>query len=149
MMTIDNYQGALSALFGESKAIASANVVVDAGQAAVGILKKSYDSVSPATALAFQISQFALLAVTTASSLKQINSAKPGSRGFSAPTPGGGGFTSQAPTTQTASSETQQQLDITDATSRDQGAIRAYVIAGEVTSAQEANARITQRRVIG
>ena len=37
--TIDNFQGALASLFGESKAVASANVLIDAAQAGVGLIK--------------------------------------------------------------------------------------------------------------
>jgi hypothetical protein len=151
--TIDNFQGALAALFGESKAVASANVLVDAAQAGVGIIKTAQKGGNIVSAPLYIASQFALLGATTIASLKQINSTTPGSRGgsFTPVSPGGGGFSSQAPTTQTASSQTEQQLDITEASSRGQQPqpIRAYVLAGNVTSAQEADARITQRRVVG
>jgi len=149
--TIDNFQGALAALFGESKAVASANVLIDAAQAGVGIIKTANKGGNIVSAPLYIASQFALLGATTIASLKQINSTTPGSRGgsFTPVSAGGGGFTSQAPTTQTASSQTQQQLDITEASSRGQQPIRAYVLAGNVTSAQEADARITQRRVVG
>ena len=150
--TIDNFQGALAALFGESKAVASANVLVDAGQAAVGIIKASQQGGIFAS-IPYQISQFALLGATTAASLKQINSAEPGGSrggGFRAPSiRGGAGFSSQAPTTQTASSLAETQLDITDATSRGQQPIRSYVLVGDVNSAQEAAAKLNQRRVVG
>ncbi len=149
--TIDNFQGALAALFGESKAVASANVLVDAAQAGVGIIKTAQKGGNIVSAPLYIASQFALLGATTIASLKQINSTTPGSRGgsFNPVAPGGGGFSSQAPTTQTATSATQQQLDVTEASSRGQQPVRAYVIAGEVTSAQEANARLNQRRVVG
>ena len=148
--TIDNFQGALAALFGESKAVASANVLIDAAQAGVGIIKTANKGGNIVSAPLYIASQFALLGATTIASLKQINSTTPGSRGGSfTPVSPGGGFSSQAPTTQTATSATQQQLDVTDATQSQQGAIRAYVLAGNVTSAQEADARITQRRVVG
>ena len=152
MGTIDNFQGVLTAMFGESKALASANVLIDAAQAGVGIIKTANRGPgNQITAPLYIASQFALLGATTIASLKQINSTTPGSRGgsFTPVSAGGGGFTSQAPTTQTASSQTQQQLDITEASSRGQQPIRAYVLAGNVTSAQEADARITQRRVVG
>ena len=149
--TINNIQGALTALFGESKALASANVLIDAAQAGVGIIKTAQKGGNIVSAPLYIASQFALLGATTIASLKQINSTTPGSRGgsFTPVAPGGGGFSSQAPTTQTASSQTEQQLDITEASSRGQQPIRAYVLAGNVTSAQEADARITQRRVVG
>lgn len=115
--TIDNIQGALAALFGESKALASANVLIDAAQAGVGIIKTANKGGNIVSAPLYIASQFALLGATTIASLKQINSTTPGSRGgsFTPVAAGGGGFTSQAPTTQTASSQTQQQLDITEA----------------------------------
>ncbi len=149
--TIDNFQGALAALFGESKAVASANVLIDAAQAGVGIIKTANKGGNIVSAPLYIASQFALLGATTIASLKQINSTTPGSRGgsFNPVSPAGGGFSSQAPTTQTATSATQQQLDVTEASSRGQQPIRAYVLAGNVTSAQEADARITQRRVVG
>ena len=148
--TIDNFQGALAALFGESKAVASANVLIDAAQAGVGIIKTANKGGNIVSAPLYIASQFALLGATTIASLKQINSTTPGSRGGSfTPVSPGGGFSSQAPTTQTATSATQQQLDVTEASSRGQQPIRAYVLAGNVTSAQEADARITQRRVVG
>ena len=148
--TIDNFQGALASLFGESKAVASANVLIDAAQAGVGIIKTANKGGNIVSAPLYIASQFALLGATTIASLKQINSTTPGSRGGSfTPVSPGGGFSSQAPTTQTATSATQQQLDVTEASSRGQQPIRAYVLAGNVTSAQEADARITQRRVVG
>ena len=149
--TIDNFQGALAALFGESKAVASANVLIDAAQAGVGIIKTANKGGTIVSAPLYIASQFALLGATTIASLKQINSTSPGSRGgsFNPVAAGGAGFSSQAPTSATASSQTQSQLDVAEASSRGQEPVRAYVIAGEVTSAQEANARITQRRVVG
>jgi hypothetical protein len=51
--------------------------------------------------------------------------------------------------TPTSANPTQNQLDVADATQSRQAPVRAYVIAGEVTSAQEADARLTQRRVVG
>ena len=86
---VDNIQGALAALFGENKAIASANVLIDAAQAGVGIIKNS-QTTGP-FAIAYQASQFALLAATTIASLRQINSAEPGSAG-TPDTPRGGGL---------------------------------------------------------
>lgn len=150
--TIDNFQGALTALFGESKAVASANVLVDAAQAGVGIIKAAQEG-GPFAAPFYIASQFALLGATTIASLKQINSASPGKGGGvggGAPRlPGGASGGAQLPQTPTTQTPTQQQLDVADATQSQQGPVRAYVIAGEVTSAQEANARITQRRVVG
>lgn len=145
--TIDNFQGALSALFGESKAVASANVLVDAGQAAVGIIKASQQGGFFAS-IPYQISQFALLAATTVASLRQINQAEPrGGGGGGAPRlPRGSAV---IPTTPTTTNPAQTQLAVADATQREEQVVRAYVIAGDVTSAQEANSKIRQRRVVG
>jgi hypothetical protein len=146
--TIDNFQGALTALFGESKAVASANVLIDAAQAAVGIIKNS-QSTGP-LAIAYQVSQFALLAATTVASLRQINSAEPGGGGSTStpkPSPiGGGAFTGALPGTggtPTSGIPT---------TSNPQGGnepIRAYVISQDVTNGQEASAAINRRRRLG
>lgn len=146
--TIDNFQGALSSLFGESKAVASANVLVDAGQAAVGIIKASQQG-GFFGSIPYQISQFALLAATTISSLKQINSAQPTGGG-------GGGFNRPqapsaaiplTPTVATATLEEQANIATAGTDSRDQ-VVRAYVIAGDVTSGQEAESKIRQRRTV-
>jgi hypothetical protein len=152
--TIDNFQGALTALFGESKAVASANVLIDAAQAAVGIIKNSQGT-GP-LAIAYQISQFALLAATTVASLRQINSAEPGSSG-------GGGFTAPKPTPVTGGASIfTGALPGTGGTPTTgvptQGSptgggraepIRAYVIAQDVTTGQEADAAINRRRRLG
>ena len=64
----------------------------------------------------------------------------------------GGGVQAAAPQpafTPTVATPTEQQLGVADATQSQQAPIRAYVLAGSVTSAQEADARITQRRVVG
>jgi hypothetical protein len=149
--TIDNFQGALTALFGESKAVASANVLIDAAQAAIGIIKNS-QSTGP-LAIAYQISQFALLAATTVASLRQINSAEPGSGGTPStpkPTPITGGFsaftgalpgTGGVPTSGTPTTGTPEGGRTEP--------IRAYVVTQDVTNGQEAQAAINRRRRLG
>ena len=145
--TIDNFQGALTALFGESKEIASANVLIDAAQAAVGIINSSQKFKDPTgtLAIAYQISQFALLAATTVKSLQTINSAQPGSTNSpsypkpTAPNVGGVGISYGAPT-----------LGIGGTTpgGRTQP-IEAYVVSGTVTNAQQADAQLRRRRTLG
>jgi len=145
MGTIDNIQGALTALFGESKAVASANVLIDAAQAAVGIIKNSQGT-GP-LAIAYQASQFALLAATTIASLRQINQAEPGStqtpnipKGVNTTPRGiaGGSFiggTSGVPAGGIAGGG--------------EPPIRAYVVTGEVTNGQIAESQIRRRRSLG
>lgn len=134
---IDNLQGALGALFGESKAVASANVLIDAAQAGVGIIKNS-QSTGP-LAIAYQATQFALLAATTAASLRQINSTEPGDT--TAPgTPRPGGIPLPQVTGGTAT--------VTPSTQSSTPPMRAYVVSGEVTSAQQAEAQINTRRTL-
>lgn len=147
--TIDNFQGALTALFGESKAVASANVLIDAAQAAVGIIKNS-QSTGP-LAIAYQISQFALLAATTVASLRQINSAEPGSSG-SPTTPksspiGGGAFTGALPGT--GGSVPTSGTPTTGIPQGGNEPIRAYVVTQDVSNGQEAAAAINRRRRLG
>ncbi len=143
---IDNIQGALAALFGENKAVASANVLIDAAQAGVGIIKNS-QSTGP-LAIAYQASQFALLAATTAASLQQINSAEPGSGGTgSTPRPTAGGL----PTTGgdgLSGPGFNLGLPQTGGTSG-VNTISAVVLAGDVTSAQAQNEAIRNRRRFG
>ena len=137
---IDNIQGALAALFGESKAVASANVLIDAAQAGVGIIKNS-QTTGP-LAIAYQATQFALLAATTAASLKQINSTEPGSTGVPN-TPGKGvplssfgvGTSTISGATGTVAPSLSQQQPM-----------RAYVLATDVRTELEAGALLQTRR---
>jgi len=138
---IDNLQGALGALFGENKAIASANVLIDAAQAGVGIIKNS-QTTGP-FAIAYQATQFALLAATTAASLRQINSTEPGDT--AAPnTPRGGGIpnTSFGIGTTTIGGATGT---LTPTLSQSQP-VRAYVLAGDVSNGLEAETLLQTRR---
>jgi hypothetical protein len=149
--TVDNFQGALTALFGESKAVASANVLIDAAQASVGIIKSAQNFKDPTGTLAiiYQVSQFALLAATTAAALRQINSAEPGSSGTpSTPTgpSGGGAFTGALPGTGGAPAS---GVPATGGGGNQTEPIRAYVIAQDVSTSQEANSAINRRRRLG
>lgn len=141
-MAVDAAQQALTSIFGDNKAVASANVLVDAGQAAVGILNTSFQSGNPIAAIAFQVAQFATLAATTVSSLKQINSAKPG---------GGGGGGRTTPNVNTSlGGLAPQALPPADIaiTETIQPAVKAYVVQGDVRSASEAEAKIASRRTL-
>ena len=138
---IDNIQGALGALFAENKAVASANVLIDAAQAGVGIIKNS-QSTGP-LAIAYQATQFALLAATTVASLRQINSAEPGDT--STPnTPRGGGIPN---TTFGLGTSTIQGATGTVAPTLSQSQpMRAYVLAGDVSNGLEAETLLQTRR---
>lgn len=139
---IDNIQGALMALFGENKAVASANVLIDAAQAGVAIIKNS-QTTGP-FAIAYQATQFALLAATTIASLRQINSAEPGATGTPSLPRGGGGIpTAGSFTTAGAGGGT---ATITPTTGFRTPAIRAYVVTGDVTNGIEAEAQLNTRR---
>jgi hypothetical protein len=138
---LDQTQAALGQLFGESKAVASANVLIDSAQAAVGIIKASKDF--GAAAPAFQAVQFALLAATTIGALRQINQAEPGSTGTpSTPRPGTGGTPQFGIGTSTVGGATGTVVPST----QQAPPVRAYVLSGEVTSAQEADTLLQQRR---
>ena len=143
---IDNLQGALGALFQENKAVASANVLIDAAQAGVGIIKNS--TTTGPFAIAYQATQFALLAATTAASLQQINSAEPGSAGTpNTPRPSGvpttGGTTDglSGPGFNLGLPQTGGNSGVTT--------LSAVVLAGDVTSAQAQDAAIRNRRRFG
>ncbi len=139
---IDNLQGALGALFGENKAVASANVLIDAAQAGVGIIKNS-QTTGP-FAIAYQATQFALLAATTAASLRQINSTEPGDT--TAPnTPGRGGIpnTSFGIGTSTIQGATGT---VAPSFGRTAAPVRAYVLAGDVSNGLEAETLLQTRR---
>jgi len=141
---IDNIQGALAALFGENKAIASANVLIDAAQAGVGIIKNS-QTTGP-FAIAYQATQFALLTATTLASLRQINSAEPGSAGGTPNIPKGGGGLPTTGGTQTFGSGGRPQIG---RGSSGVTAINAVVLSGEMTSAQAQDAALRNRRRFG
>jgi len=138
---IDNLQGALGALFGENKAVAKANVLVDAAQAGVGIIKNS-QTTGP-FAIAYQATQFALLTATTIASLRQIDAAEPGSGG-TPDTPGGVG---RIPTFGVGTTTTGGGVTATSTPSFSTSApVRAYVVTGDITSGQEAEALLNTRR---
>ena len=142
---IDNLQGALSALFGENKAIASANVLIDAAQAGVGIIKNS-QTTGP-FAIAYQATQFALLAATTIASLRQINAAEPNGGGGAPSTPRSQAIPSfGTPGFQTTGGGSQT---LTPSFSSSVPAVRAYVVTGDVTDGLEAEAQIQNRRTFG
>ena len=139
-MAVDAAQQALTSIFGDNKAVASANVLVDAGQAAVGILNTSFGTGNPFAAIAFQIAMFSTLAATTVSSLRQINSAKPGKGG-------GGGF--QRPSvTPMNSSAPQATPDVVETPDIETQTVKAYVVQGDVRSSSEAEAKINSRRTL-
>ena len=142
---VDNLQGALGALFAENKAVASANVLIDAAQAGVGIIKNS-QTTGP-FAIAYQATQFALLTATTIASLRQINSAEPGSAGGTPNTPSGvGGL----PTTGgIGGNNTGGRPLIANSSASGVTSINAVVLSGEVTSAQAQDAAIRNRRRFG
>ena len=145
---VDAFQEGLNAIFGESKGLAKAQVIIDAAQAAVGIIRKGTDPRN-AEALVFPNAWIAanlgFLAATTATSLQAINSANAEGGGTTgtnygsgAPTPGlglsGPGFALGAPTIGGTSGVT---------------ALQAIVLAGDVTSAQAQEAAIRNRRRFG
>jgi len=141
---IDNLQGALGALFGENKAVAKANVLVDAAQAGVGIIKNS-QTTGP-FAIAYQATQFALLTATTIASLRQIDAAEPGSGG-TPDTPGGAGGVGRIPTFGAGTTTLGGGITATSTPSFSTSApVRAYVVTGDITSGQEAEALLNTRR---
>ena len=139
--TIDNIQGALGTLFEDNKAIASANVLVDAAQAGVGIIKAGQE-LGGLASIPYQVSQFALLAATTFKSLQAINSASPSGGGApSTPAPGG--------VTQDLGRVENVDLGAPTNTVEPTNAVRAYVLTGDINSAQEATSRLSNRRSLG
>lgn len=139
--TLDTIQAAAGIAFENNKNLAKANVLVDAGQAALGILNTSYKNVNPNLVIAYQVAQFALLAATVTKSFQSINSANPDGGGGAPSTPrpqntlGGPGFNLGLP---------QTTGDTSGVTS-----ISAIVLAGDVTSAQAQDAAIRNRRRFG
>lgn len=144
--TIDATQGALTALFGENKAIAKANVLIDAAQASVGIIKSAQNFKDPTgtLAIAYIVSQFALLAATTAGAIQQINSAQPGGGGG-----GGGAGAPKPPALGVGAPSTGGIPQIPGTGTSGVQTLNAVVLAGDVTSAQAQDAAIRNRRSFG
>ena len=120
--------------------------MIDAAQAGVGIIKNS-QTTGP-LAIAYQASQFALLAATTATSLRQINSTEPGSTGGTPSTPRPGGL----PTIGTTPGVSGPGFNLgAPQLGGNSGVttISAVVLAGDVTSAQAQNDAIRNRRRFG
>ncbi len=134
MMTIDAVQGALGSLFGESKAIAKANVLVDSAQAAIGIIKSSTSLPEPAASVNRGI-QLAALAASTIASLRNISQAQPG--GAATPsTPATPSIQGATPSFNVVGTSGINQLaqSINQQTNQP---LRAYVVGGDITSSQE------------
>jgi hypothetical protein len=133
--SIDAVQGALGAVFKNSKAVATANVIVDAAQAAVGIFKNSTSLPEPFGSINRGI-QLAALAATTVASIRNINAAEPT----------GGGSPPATITTPSAPSQP-PQFNVVGQGGINQLAqgiggqfnqpIRAYVVGGDVTTSQQ------------
>ena len=133
--SIDAVQGALGAVFKNSKAVATANVIVDAAQAAVGIFKNSTSLPEPFGSINRGI-QLAALAATTVASIRNINAAQPT----------GGGTPPAAITSPSAPSQP-PQFNVVGQGGVNQLAqsiggqfnqpIRAYVVGGDVTTSQQ------------
>jgi hypothetical protein len=133
---IDNIQGALGSLFQNSKAVATANVLVDSAQAAVGIFKSSTSLPEPAASINRGI-QLAALAASAAASIRNINRAEPTAAATSAPsTPSTPTVQSQAPQFNVVGQGGINQLAQSIGGQFSQP-VRAYVVGGEVTTAQQ------------
>lgn len=134
--TIDMVQGALGSLFEDSKAVATANVLVDSAQAAVGIFKSSTSLPEPVASINRGV-QLAALAATTFASIRKINQTQPD---------GGGSATPVQVTTPTVPSQA-PQFNIVGQGGINQLAesiggqfqqpIRAYVVGQDVTTSQQ------------
>jgi hypothetical protein len=133
---IDNIQGALGSLFQNSKAVATANVLVDSAQAAVGIFKSSTSLPEPAASINRGI-QLAALAASAAASIRNINRAEPTTGAASPPsTPSTPTVQSQAPQFNVVGQGGINQLAQSIGGQFSQP-VRAYVVGGDVTTSQQ------------
>lgn len=142
--SVDAIQNALGSLFGESKAVAKANVLVDAAQAAIGIFKSGQSIPAPFNVV-FIGAQLAALAAASAASIREINSAQPqgggGGGGVSVPRPASNGATFAS-----IGAGPGPQLGAPDVPKPEP--VKAYVLSGDVTSAQSADRKLNQRRTL-
>ena len=141
---IDAAQLAAETVIGENKSLAKAMVLIDAAQAAVGIIRSANDPRNAASILnppAYIAANLAFLAATTAASIAQINQSESGGGGTNAPgAPGGAGgpgaMTSGIPQIPGFSNSGVTNLN-------------AVVLSGDMTSAQAQDAAIRNRRRFG
>ena len=139
--------------FERSKKLRKANVLIDSSQAAIGIFTSSTSLPEP-FATANRIIQLAALSAATAASIKQIDSATLGGGGggatpitpsyrFGSTTSLAGGTPmtgapagSALPTSQQGNAQTPGQIV----------PIKTYVLSGDVTTAQSADAKLRNQR---
>ena len=133
--SIDAVQGALGAVFKNSKAVATANVIVDAAQAAVGIFKNSTSLPEPFGSINRGI-QLAALAATTVASIRNINAAEPTGGGSPPATITSPSAPSQPPQFNVVGQGGVNQLAQSIGGQFNQP-IRAYVVGGDVTTSQQ------------
>jgi len=143
MQSVDAIQGGLTALLGENKNVAKANVLIDAAQASIGIFKSAQSIPAPFN-VAFIAAQLAGLAASSAAAIREINSA-------SASGGGGGGVNIPIPSNGSTGASIGSgpgpqlggigapQVPATEP-------IKAYVLSGDVTNGQAADKRLNQRR---
>jgi hypothetical protein len=145
--TIDSVQNALGGLFENSKAIATANVLVDAAQAAVGIFKSSTSLAEPAASINRGI-QLAALAATSFAAIRKINAATPDQTGGSPLTASAPATPSVTPSFNVVGQSGTNQL-ATSIGGQMNRPVRAYVVGGDVTSSQELERKRIQTASFG
>ena len=133
--TIDAVQGALGAVFQNSKAVATANVIVDAAQAAVGIFNSSTSLPEPFASINRGV-QYAALAATTAAAIRNINAAQPTGSSAAPAAITSPSAPSQPPQFNVVGQGGVNQLAQSIGGQFNQP-IRAYVVGGDVTTAQQ------------
>ena len=134
--TVDMVQGALGSLFEDSKAVATANVLVDSAQAAVGIFKSSTSLPEPAASINRGV-QLAALAATAFASIRKINQAQPTGGGSATPVQvAAPTVPSQAPQFNIVGQGGINQL-AESIGGQFQQPIRAYVVGQDVTTSQQ------------
>ena len=145
MQSVDAIQGGLTALLGENKNVAKANVLIDAAQASIGIFKSAQSIPAPFN-VAFIAAQLAGLAVSSAAAIREIDSANAsggGSGGVNIPAPSNGS------TGASIGSGPGPQLGGIGAPQVPAAEpIKAYVLSGDVTNGQAADRRLNQRRTL-
>ena len=133
--TIDAVQGALGAVFQNSKAVATANVIVDAAQAAVGIFNSSTSLPEPFASINRGV-QYAALAATTAAAIRNINAAQPTGSSAAPAAITSPSAPSQPPQFNVVGQGGVNQLAQSIGGQFNQP-IRAYVVGGDVTTSQQ------------
>lgn len=140
--------GAIANILGEAsaagKAFATGQALINTYQGVTEVLASKSILPEPFATIA-RIANIATVLATGFKTIKQINSVQPMQAGGGAPS-----LAAAAPPTRTSPSLPNTNIDLGTAPEAnvDNSTVRAYVVSGDITSTQEADAKLSTRRAI-